>query len=290
MRARGILTGMALGAGLVYFLDADRGAERRRRWGARLGQALDETIETESAEEFQFAGEHAGIWRYGSRAGDIRGLEAANLIGRNNPSRRARDLLVQAAGGALALFGLTRRGAAATAARTIGAGMLATKVGERAMRQGDRRRTVDIQKTIHIAAPLERVYEFWSDYGNFPLFMSNVREIQDLGGGRSRWVVNGPGGVPIEWRALLTERIPGDLIAWRSEPGSMLENAGVVRFRAEEGGTRVDLRFCYHPPAGGAGRAVSELLGSDPRGKMNEDLGRLKALLEGTTKVEARDG
>jgi uncharacterized membrane protein len=116
--------------------------------------------------------------------------------------------------------------------------------------------------------------------------MSNVREIEDLGGGRSRWIVSGPGGVPIEWEAVLTERIPGDLIAWRSQPGSMLENAGVVRFTPERGGTRVDLRFCYYPPAGGAGRAVTELLGADPRAKMNEDLGRLKALLEGSTRSE----
>jgi uncharacterized membrane protein len=139
---------------------------------------------------------------------------------------------------------------------------------------------VDIQKTLHIAAPLDQVYAFWSSYENFPLFMSNVREVEDLGGGRSRWVVSGPGGAPIEWQAVVTERIPGDLIAWRSEPGSMLENAGVIRFREEDGGTRVDLRFCYHPPAGGAGQAVTELLGADPRAKVNEDLARLKALLE----------
>lgn len=270
MGVKGFVTGLALGAGMVYFLDPERGGARRLRWRARLGQP--------SAP--------AALWRYGSRLGDIGGLEAANLVRRAQAGPGTSGAVVRAAGGALTLFGLARRGAVATAARTIGAGMLAKEVGERAARRGDRRRTVDIQKTIHIDAPVARVYEFCSSYQNFPLFMSNVREIEDLGGGRSRWVVSGPGGVPIEWRALLTERIPGDLIAWRSEPGSMLENAGVVRFRPETGGTRVDLRFCYQPPAGGAGQAVSELLGADPRAKMNEDLGRLKALLEGITKRE----
>ncbi|MBA3258594.1 MAG: SRPBCC family protein [Gemmatimonadales bacterium] len=270
MGVKGLVTGMALGAGLVYFLDPERGGARRLRWRDRLGPPSDP----------------AALWRYGSRLGDIGGLEAANLIRRAQAGPGPSDVLVRAAGGALTFFGLARHGAVATAARTIGAGILAKEVGERAARRGDRRRTVDIQKTIQIDAPVARVYEFWSRYENFPLFMSNVREIEDLGGGRSRWVVSGPGGVPIEWRALLTERIPGDLIAWRSEPGSMLENAGVVRFRSEAGGTRVDLRFCYHPPAGGAGQAVTELLGADPRAKMNEDLGRLKALLEGITKSE----
>jgi uncharacterized membrane protein len=276
MRARGLITGMAVGAGLLYFLDPERGVERRQRWRARLESGLGEWPE----------GGAAAVWRYGSRRGDIHGLEAANLLGPGTWSESGRDTLVKAAGGALTLFGLSRRGTVAAAARTIGAGMLATRLGERAIRQGDRRRTVDIQKTIHIDAPVAQVYEFWSSYENFPLFMSNVREIEDLGGGRSRWVVSGPGGVPIEWQALLTERIPNDLIAWRSEPGSMLDNAGVIRFRPEAGGTRVDLRFCYHPPAGGAGQAVTELLGADPRAKMNEDLGRLKALLEGTARSQ----
>jgi uncharacterized membrane protein len=66
----------------------------------------------------------------------------------------------------------------------------------------------------------------------------------------------------------------------------MLENAGAVRFREEGGGTRVDLRFCYSPPAGGAGQAVAELLGADPRAKLNEDLGRLKSLLEGADRSQ----
>lgn len=269
---------MAVGAGLVYFLDPERGAERRRRWRAELKSRFNEAMEAEHGP--------LAIWRYGSRRNDIHGLEAANLVERGTGSLLGRDTLVRVAGGALTLFGLTRRGPVAAAARTIGAGMLATKMGERAMRHGDRRRTVDIQKTIHIDAPVARVYGFWSSYENFPLFMSSVREIEDLGAGRSRWVVSGPGGMPIEWQALLTERIPNDLIAWRSLPGSMLDNAGVVRFHPEAGGTRVDLRFCYHPPAGGAGQAVTELLGADPRAKMNEDLGRLKVLLEGTTRSQ----
>ena len=60
------------------------------------------------------------------------------------------------------------------------------------------------------------MYEFWTDYENFPLFMSNVREVRDLGGGRSHWVVRGPGGLPIEWDAVLTEQVPGEILAWRS--------------------------------------------------------------------------
>jgi uncharacterized membrane protein len=228
------------------------------------------------------------IGRYGSRHGDILGLESATL--QRKPGPGSMDRVLALAGGALTLYGLARRGLIGVAARTVGAGMLWSEMREArdpGRRPGrERRRTVDIQKTLFVGASVEQVYDFWTDYENFPLFMSNVREVQDLGGGRSHWVVSGPGGVPIEWDSVLTEQVPGETIAWRSRPGSMLENAGAVRFSPEGGGTRVDLRLCYNPPAGGAGQAVAELLGADPRAKLNEDLGRLKALLEGANRSE----
>ena len=300
MRTRGFLSGVAVGAGLAYFLDPEKGDLRRSRARGRIEQAFDEMTGAEPGagavldrtERLRLRREAAITQRYGSRLGDITGLEAANLRTSRNPhARGASDLLVRIAGGILALYGLTRRGPLAGALRAVGAGLLASSVRESRPRIGsarrDRRRTVDIQKTIHIEAPVEQVYAFWTNYQNFPLFMSNIRQIQDLGSGRSHWLVSGPGGAPIEWDAVLTEQVPNERIAWRSEPGSMLDNAGVIRFRPETNGTRVDLRFCYNPPIGGAGQAVAELLGADPRAKLNEDLGRLKALLEGTVRSDS---
>ena len=144
----------------------------------------------------------------------------------------------------------------------------------------------EVRVHVHIEAPVERVYAFWTNYENFPLFMSNVRTVADLGGGRSHWVVSGPAGVPVEWNAVMTQDTPNEAIAWRSEPGSTLENAGVIRFRSEGTGTRIDFRLCYNPPGGSAGAAVAELFGADPRAKLNEDLGRMKALLESTVRSD----
>jgi uncharacterized membrane protein len=283
MRKGGLLVGMAIGAGLVYLLDPESGERRRDRLRTRIQDRLgDEGIGSLPAE--------TPIGRYGSRQGDILGLESATLQRKSGPG--SMDRVLALAGGALTLYGLGRRGLIGVAARTVGAGMLWSEVrdardpGRRPGRE--RRRTVDIQKTLFVSAPVDRVYDFWTDYENFPRFMSNVREVQDLGGGQSHWVVSGPGGVPIEWDSVLTEQVPGETIAWRSRPGSMLENAGAVRFSPEGEGTRVDLRLCYNPPAAGAGQAVAALLGADPRAKLNEDLGRLKALLEGADRSDTR--
>ncbi|HEU4475011.1 MAG TPA: SRPBCC family protein [Gemmatimonadales bacterium] len=284
MRKGGMLVGMAVGAGLVYLLDPQSG-ERRR---GRLRQTIRDRMSDEPTQDLTI---ELPIGHYGSRQGDIVGLESATL--QRTPGTGPESRNVTLLGGALALFGLARRGALGVAAQAVGAGMLWSELSKPKSAPGgrpERRRTVDIQKTLFVDAPVGRVYEFWSDYENFPLFLSSVREVRDLGGGRSHWVVKGPGGIPVEWDAVLTEQVPGEAIAWRSRPGSLLENAGVVRFRAEGDGTRVDFRFCYNPPAGGAGRAVVELLGADPRSRLNDDFGRLKALLEGAYKGETHGG
>lgn len=284
------LSGITVGAGLAYFLDPERGSARREQLAQRLGPLWDDARQALQAEAG--ASPVADVMRYGARVGDLPGMGAVTLgstsrFGFSGTGTSAFRL----AGVVLSLYALIRRGPVAAVLRTVATGMLAraaTGHGVGAPRLGsDRRRAVDIQKTLYIDAPVEQVYAFWSNYENFPLFMSHVREVEDLGGGRSRWSVRGPGGVPIEWNATLTQQTPNEVIAWRSESGSMLENAGMIRFASSGTGTRVDLRLCYHPPVGGAGQAVAQLLGSDPRTKLNDDLGRMKSLLEATTRSES---
>jgi uncharacterized membrane protein len=288
-RTKTFIGGLTLGAGLAYFWDPELGRFRRERLARTLTPLLDEARRAVQLA----AGESSvtGLLRYGSRISDIQGLGAAtlNIPGLRSLPESGSATVLRVIGGALAIYGLTRRGTFGALLRTLGAGMLVGRTGRDVFTGSglpslDRRRAVDIQKTLHIEAPVHQVYGFWSNYENFPLFMSHVREVEDLGEGRSHWSVSGPGGVPIEWNASVTQQTPNEVIAWRSEAGSMLENAGIIRFSPTGTGTRVDLRLCYHPPVGGAGQAVAELLGSDPRAKLNEDLGRMKALLEATTK------
>jgi uncharacterized membrane protein len=292
MGTKTFLGGVTVGAGLVYLLDPEHGPARRERLRNRLRPLVDEVRHTLEASPSEMAGFR--VQSYGSRIGDLEGLEEATLSWTGGLSSDASDKALKLAGGLLVVYGLTHRGRLATMLRTMGTGLLLDtarrgKLSLPGVLPADRRRAVDIQKTLYIDAPIDQVYAFWSNYENFPLFMSHVREVEDLGHGRSRWSVSGPGGLPIEWSAVLTRQDPDEVIAWRSEAGSMLENAGIIRFSPSGSGTRVNLRFCYHPPVGGAGQAVAELLGSDPRAKLNEDLGRMKSLLEATTRSETHD-
>ena len=142
-------------------------------------------------------------------------------------------------------------------------------------------RTVDVHKDIHINAPVESVFNFFSKYQNFPHFMANVREVRDQGNGRSHWVVAGPAGIPVTWDAEVTRLEPNKTIAWRSLPGSMVDNAGIIRFEPNQrGGTRINIKLSYNPPGGALGHAMAKVFGADAKSELNADLMRVKTLIE----------
>jgi uncharacterized membrane protein len=196
-----------------------------------------------------------------------------------------------AAGSALVVYGARKRGVVGTALGLTGAALVArssTNLGVRRLAGIGGRRLMDMQKTITINAPVEQVFAFFSHLENYPEFMSHVREVRDLGDGRTHWVVDGPAGVPVEWDAETTQVVPNELIAWRSVEGSPVQHAGTVRFEpTAAGGTRVTVHMTYNPPAGAVGRGVAALLGANPKKQLDDDLARVKTSLE--TGVPPRD-
>jgi uncharacterized membrane protein len=197
----------------------------------------------------------------------------------------ATRLAAGAAGCGLMANCLARRTPLAAVLGTVGFGLCLRAFTNRELRPllGVRRgrHAFDLHKTITIAAPVERVFQLWTLYDNFPRFMSHLRQVRNLGGGRSHWVANGPAGMPVAWNAVMTRLVPNELLAWKSEPGSTISNAGVIRFESLSGSaTRVDIRLSYTPPAGALGQVAAKLFGADAKCAMNEDLVRLKSLIE----------
>ena len=141
-------------------------------------------------------------------------------------------------------------------------------------------RGITVQKVINLDAPLERVFSFWAEYQNFPRFMQNVRDVQRVAENRSRWVVAGPAGVPVQWIAEVTHLEPNRLVAWRSSADSDVRHEGEVRFEPNGHGTRVHVRLCYVPPGGALGHAVEALFGADHKSEMDADLLRMKTMIE----------
>lgn len=155
---------------------------------------------------------------------------------------------------------------------------------------GAGRQPIDVVKAVTVEAPADRVFEFWNNFENFPRFMTHVREVRDLGDGRFHWVVAGPAGTPVCWDAALTEHTPNEVIAWTSDPGSVIANSGAVHFEpVGPNCTRVSVHLSYQPPAGALGHLAARLFGADPESAMDADLLRFKALIEENWTREARD-
>jgi len=101
-------------------------------------------------------------------------------------------------------------------------------------------------------------------------------------GRRSHWKVRGPLGRPVEWEAETTSFVPNKLIAWKSVEGSLIKNEGMIRFDPVDDGraTRLDVRLSYNPVVGYLGHGIAALFRVDPKKSLDDDLLRLKSLLE----------
>jgi uncharacterized membrane protein len=198
----------------------------------------------------------------------------------------ATRLLAAGAGAGCLAYGSGRRDAAGALLAIGGAGLFLRAITNlefsRLTGVGAGRRAVEIQKTITVGAPVDAVYAIWERYEDFPQVMAYVREVRPARTpGQSHWVLGLPGGIPVEFDAEITRRVPNELIAWRSVEGSTVSHAGVVRFDpAADGGTRIHIRFSYNPPAGAIGHAVSALAGLDLKSVLDEELVRLKTFIE----------
>lgn len=312
------LGGAAVGALAMYLFDPDRGARRRaqstaqlREMGKQTGDAFERVVRS--------IGEgpsHDSARSYGSelaqRAADS-GHEMASRTSEalqaaetrlSGTMHRAADAASHAieplldatrgpwsgstrsaavvGGGALGLYAMASRSPLAILAGLAGLTLLTRGASNKPLSQlvGGRYRSVDVTRSIHIDASPEKVYELWSNYENFPHFMSNVIEVRDLGNRRSHWVVRGPAGTEFRFNSVLTEQSRPRRLAWRSEPGAEIEQSGSVEFQPSRGGTRVTVRMSYIPPAGAIGHGLAAMIGSDPERKMEEDLGRMKAVIE----------
>jgi uncharacterized membrane protein len=139
-----------------------------------------------------------------------------------------------------------------------------------------------VEAVLTITRPPEEVYAFWRNPENAPLFMKGIETVTALDDTRSRWLARGPDGDALEWEAEILEDRPGELIAWRSRPGALVHHAGAVRFRPAPGarGTEVRLDVEFEPPGAPLVRALSQLFGAAFEYVVDEDLRRLKQLLE----------
>jgi uncharacterized membrane protein len=85
-----------------------------------------------------------------------------------------------------------------------------------------------VDKKLEIDAPIERVYNQWTQFEDFPRFMEGVEEVHQQGDERLHWRAK-VGGKDREWYARITRQVPDEVLAWESEGGA--NNAGTIIFK-----------------------------------------------------------
>ena len=137
-----------------------------------------------------------------------------------------------------------------------------------------------VERSVRINRSADDLFRFWRNLENVPKFMGRVKSVTTSSERLSHWVAQAPAGVLLEWDAEIINEHPGRMIAWQTLPGAQIESAGSVWFTAHGDGTEVKLALQYLPPAGGFGDAVSRIFGEWPERQLEEDLFRLKQLME----------
>ena len=138
-----------------------------------------------------------------------------------------------------------------------------------------------VERSVLVNRPAHEVYQFWRNFENLPRFMDHLESVTVIDETRSHWVAKAPAGTRIEWDAAIHNEIEDRLIAWRSLPGSDINNSGSLHFtEVEPGRTEVRVVLSSEPPAGKLGATVAKLLGEEPSKQVEDDLRRFKQVME----------
>jgi uncharacterized membrane protein len=131
-----------------------------------------------------------------------------------------------------------------------------------------------VSESIEVNCPVSEVYNQWTQFEEFPRFMSGIEEVSQQDETHLHWKAK-IAGQPAEWDAEITEQVPDQVIAWRATSGA--QNAGRVQFRGHDEHTHVNLELDVEPQ--GAAQQAGDVLGVLEQ-QVRSDLTRFKDLIE----------
>ena len=67
--------------------------------------------------------------------------------------------------------------------------------------------TSKVEKSIEVEAPLQRAYNQWTQFEQFPQFMAGVEQVKQLSDTTLHWIAK-IAGVKREWDAAILEQVP----------------------------------------------------------------------------------
>jgi uncharacterized membrane protein len=132
--------------------------------------------------------------------------------------------------------------------------------------------------SLVIHAPPAVAYATYRELSCLPLFMDHVISVREADRWWSHWVARLPSGT-IAWDVKITDDDPGELIAWRSVKGSVIDVRGRVSFAAIDQGVATEVRIEVRLGAI-ANRRARGLAALFSTSQIERDLRRFKDLVE----------
>ena len=188
-------------------------------------------------------------------------------------------------GGALAIYGITRRSTLGVAL-AAGGGTVALL----GMKIKPTQQETSTSTSLLVNCSPQDAYRFWRDLENLPRFMNRLESVTSLPDRRSRWVALGPMGKTITWDAEITDERENEYIAWRSLPGSDLQVDGRVEFQEAPAGrgTLISTQIQFLPTPG-TSNTLARFLNKGANFALRQDLRRLEAIIE-TGEIPTTEG
>ncbi|MFN9621747.1 MAG: SRPBCC family protein [Cyanobacteriota bacterium] len=140
--------------------------------------------------------------------------------------------------------------------------------------------------TTEIAAPVEQVWEIWSDLESMPRWMRWIESVVTLEDpDLTEWTLAAQ-GFRFHWQARITRRVPAQQLHWESEGG--LPTKGGVRFYPLGPAlTAVKLSVSYELPAILAPLMEPSIMGGIVNKELQANLDRFRDLVESEARGSA---
>ena len=137
-----------------------------------------------------------------------------------------------------------------------------------------------IEASVTIRRAVEDVFRFYRDFKNLPSFLGNIMVIKQIGPATSRWTIQGPLGIRVNWTITVIEERTNELLRYETVTLPGIRTYWEIYFTPgpEAGETKV--REVMNTPLGRLGRAALALIGKFPTEEAASNLQRLKQIME----------
>src|SRR3954465_5885805 len=137
-----------------------------------------------------------------------------------------------------------------------------------------------IEESVTIQRRVEDVFNFYRDFKNLPSFLGDVMTIEHIGPTTSRWTIQGPLGIRVNWTVKVTEERTNELIRYETVTLPGLRTYWEIHFAPGSEAGETEVREMMKAPLGRLGRAALALIGKFPVEEVSANLHRLKELME----------